>query len=308
MTPCSWVPFENPAYNILPSTTGLYRVRAIGRNDIFYIGQTGRSLRERLRGLIRNTMKDPLLMPYNDPHTAAPSLWAWRDAEGLNFECSATPITCSDNERKAIECYLLWQYRLERGRSTVCNHGHFHPLYSKSKNGSTRYRGSRLSAGNIYAISGSSLPPLHENAVPLEPTWMQLSWSNKYHLHITNLQNIPTSPGVYKIFDADTSEMLYIGESESLRKRFRDHYQKVWDCLNPIFSFYELPNTTTLSYHLLEIENDLIGAYYHQTKVVPNSSLKTIIQQLPATPTKMTVNERKRRKGKSGNNKLVSYL
>lgn len=115
----SWVPFENPTYNILPSTTGLYRVRAIGRNDIFYIGQTGRNLREQLRDLIRNTMKDQLLMPYNDPHTAAPSLWAWRDAEGLNFECSATPITCSDNERKAIECYLLWQYRLERGRSTV---------------------------------------------------------------------------------------------------------------------------------------------------------------------------------------------
>jgi hypothetical protein len=28
-------------------------------------------------------------MPWNDPHTATPSLWAWQDAEGFEYECSA---------------------------------------------------------------------------------------------------------------------------------------------------------------------------------------------------------------------------
>ena len=31
-------------------------------------------------------------MPKNDPHTAAPSLWVWQDAEGFECVCSATPL------------------------------------------------------------------------------------------------------------------------------------------------------------------------------------------------------------------------
>lgn len=100
----------------------MYRIRAINGNELFYLGETGRNLRERLGDLRRNTMAE--LMPYNDPHTAAPSLWAWRHAAGLEFECSAAPVTFTDNQeearkyREGLEFYLLWQYRLEFGSST----------------------------------------------------------------------------------------------------------------------------------------------------------------------------------------------
>jgi hypothetical protein len=78
---------------------GTYRVRAVNAQELFYVGETGRNLRERLSDLRRNTMKDK--MPYNDPHTAAPSLWAWRDAEGIDFECSATSVSSAQDKEEA---------------------------------------------------------------------------------------------------------------------------------------------------------------------------------------------------------------
>ncbi|RYD02493.1 hypothetical protein N752_24500 [Desulforamulus aquiferis] len=69
----TWVRFgDKESYMIIPKTPGLYRVKPIGRNQLAYIGQTGRSLYERLiNQLIRNTLQE--IMPFNDPHTAAPS-------------------------------------------------------------------------------------------------------------------------------------------------------------------------------------------------------------------------------------------
>jgi len=39
-------------------------------------------------------------MPWNDPHTAAPALWAWTDADGFSYECSAAPPGASTNGRR----------------------------------------------------------------------------------------------------------------------------------------------------------------------------------------------------------------
>jgi hypothetical protein len=57
---------------------------------------------------------------------AAPSLWAWQDAEGFEYECSAAPPGASINGRRGMESYLLYRYRQERGESALCNFGRFH--------------------------------------------------------------------------------------------------------------------------------------------------------------------------------------
>ena len=84
---------------MLPTSAGIYRVRVRGQNQLAYIGQTGRNLRERLSDLRRNTLA--IEMPFNDPHTAAPSLWAWRDAEGYEYECSAFASNADVQHRQA---------------------------------------------------------------------------------------------------------------------------------------------------------------------------------------------------------------
>jgi hypothetical protein len=145
-----WQPFSNALlFKELPTNPGVYRIRATGIAELFYIGETGRNLGERLLDLRRNTQQEN--MPFNDPHTAAPSLWAWRHAENSMFECSAAPVALANDKeearkrREGLEFYLLWQYRLEFGSSTRCNHGRFHPRYIKSKERKKGTQGYRLS-------------------------------------------------------------------------------------------------------------------------------------------------------------------
>jgi hypothetical protein len=86
------------------------------------------------------------MMPFNDPHTYAPLLWAWRDAEGYQFECSAARVDLDTRNRLGLEAWLLWQHRLEHG-STLCNFGRFHPHYVNSSDRKTQRRGGRLGHG-----------------------------------------------------------------------------------------------------------------------------------------------------------------
>jgi hypothetical protein len=60
----------------IPPAPGLYRYRRLGRDNLDYIGRTGTgtmTLCTRL-GMLRDVYGE--LMPYRDPHTAEPGLWA----------------------------------------------------------------------------------------------------------------------------------------------------------------------------------------------------------------------------------------
>jgi len=270
-----WVLFSRPSdFRTLPADPGMYRIRARNGNALFYLGETGRSLRERLGDLRRNTMKD--VMPYNDPHTAAPSLWAWRHAEGIEFECSAAPVTLADKKeearklREGLEFYLLWQYRLEADTSTWCNHGRFHPRYVKSTDRKKGFRGYRVADEEPdNPAGGPSLLPLQLVATPFAPNWMGLVWSNYTPLGQRSfLSGVPQSPGVYKIVDPNEEALLYVGESGNLRTRLNTHAAKDWQHQTVFFSYVPLPAHTP-AYQRHEIENDLLGGFYALTRNIP---------------------------------------
>ena len=76
----------------VPPSPGLYRIRRIGRTDLDYIGQTGMgtmTLRKRL-GMLHGVYGE--LMPYRDPQTAGPALWALYHQAGEEFEVSVVPV------------------------------------------------------------------------------------------------------------------------------------------------------------------------------------------------------------------------
>jgi hypothetical protein len=96
------------------ASPGLYRIRRAGRDDLDYIGQTGLRLRERLRmlnGVYRSEM------PYRDPDTVGPALWAQRQLGGEDYEASTCPVVGDARWRKALECVALAFYRQEYRRS-----------------------------------------------------------------------------------------------------------------------------------------------------------------------------------------------
>ena len=248
-----WVPFDGGDFKSLHNGAGLYRIRLADQPALAYIGQTGRDLRQRLGDLRRNTLADT--MPFNDPHPAAPSLWAWRDAEGYMYECSVAASDVHRRKRLAIECWLLWKYRLETGGSTLCNYGHFHQGYVKSKNRSTKFRGGRRDEEGDHLSSSS---PLRLSGRPADPGWMELGWSVRH-----SLATVPGGayPALYRIFDAKTEKMLYIGETQNFGQRMKAHAQKNWNGRAPVVSYHRLPDDV-LKVHLHELENDLIGVYY----------------------------------------------
>ena len=83
----------------VPSAPGLYRVRVVETGEVVYIGQTGVSLRMRL-GMLCTCYGDE--MPYRDPHTAAPTLWALRHRDGVEFEASTAVLEGDKRSRVRI--------------------------------------------------------------------------------------------------------------------------------------------------------------------------------------------------------------
>jgi hypothetical protein len=86
-----WVPFNatKEEFRQIPREPGIYRIKPVGKDFLMYIGETRRTVHERINEL-RQTLNRSDLMPWNDPHTAAPSLWAWQDAGLTPFIQSMT--------------------------------------------------------------------------------------------------------------------------------------------------------------------------------------------------------------------------
>ena len=185
----------------------------------------------------------------------------------MDFEISVTPQDKSREERMAVECFLLWQYRVEKGASTLCNHGRFHPKFTKSNNRRKGDRGERLGEGEKKVRGGDSHPPLLTSGSIESQRWMSLDWSDWAELNLANVQRIPIKPGVYRIYDSERRVMLYLGESVNLRMRIQSHSRRGWGS-NAAFSYHSLPRSL-LEHQRLELENDLIGGYYLERVEAP---------------------------------------
>ena len=173
---------------------GVYRVRAIELDFLIYIGQTGRNLRERLNDLRRNIYGS--IMPYNDPHTASPNLWAWYREKKYQYQCSVSSVKLSKPNRQALEDMLLWRHRALTGKSTLCNYGRFHRQYIKSRNSSTRFRGYKLPPNEYNASGGPSAKPLHSHGMPHDTDWMGLTWSSVIPFDRNSMMTIPQNKGL----------------------------------------------------------------------------------------------------------------
>lgn len=148
---------ERSSLGQLPATAGLYRVRAVDDALLAYVGQTGRSLRERVSGVRRAFGRE---MPYRDPHTAAPALWAWLHSVPGALIASVCPIDGDTPRRKALEAIVIAEHRQQHGVSPRWNFGRMPAGFSIS---SARFR-------TRAHRRGSSLPPAdtasHRSSLP----------------------------------------------------------------------------------------------------------------------------------------------
>jgi hypothetical protein len=264
-----WVPFDAlKEYWYIPKEPGVYRIRPIGKDFLMYIDETGRSLSELLSEL-RQTLQRRERMPWNDPHTIAPSLWAWADAEGYEYEVSAAPLDASTAGRKGMENFLLYRYRQEKKESPLGNFGRFHPRYRKSTNHKDNLRGGKLVKGQKDNPAGfPSMQPLPCAGKAGDPDWMGLEWVLPKPLTGENIRDVAPGAGLYLLSDASSIEVIYIGQTADLGKRLLDLSKKDWDGRTLQFS-YQVIGQKVLVHNLRELECDLLGNFYEQNKKAP---------------------------------------
>jgi hypothetical protein len=237
----NWVPWiriktKREERKIIPNSQGVYRVRPRGKDFLVYVGQTNQ-LKRRTGMLALNSYKEE--MPWNDPHTAAPNLWVWRQEQGWDYEVSvaATPA-------------ITRQKRQD---------------YVKSSNRLKGIRGRKLDSNETRnPAGGPSSPPLRTLNTHMSSDWMGLSWTEFEKLKTASL--LPADPGVYKLVDLANHALLYVGETDNLRSRLNQHKRKF---LDTVFSYVTL-SSEMLHYERLEIENDLIGYHYYITGKSPS--------------------------------------
>jgi len=168
-----------------------------------------------------------------------------------------------------MESYLLYCYRQEHGESTLCNFGRFHPRYRKSTNRKENKRGGKLDESHKdNPAGGLSVPPLPVTGKPGDREWMGLAWSWKKPLDGENIGNVPSAAGLYLLFERDTGDLIYIGQSADCSKRLRSHAMKFLDEKDLIFSCY-IEEKFLLPHNLKEWENDLIGNYFEVYRKAP---------------------------------------
>jgi hypothetical protein len=265
-----WVPFTatKVEFRQIPKEPGLYRIKPVGKDFLMFIGETRKTVHERLNEL-RHTLRRTGLMPWNDPIPEAPALWAWQDAEGFEYECSAAPLDASQGGRRGMVSFLLYRYRQEYGESTLCNFGRFHPRYRKSTNRNEDRRGGRLADDHKdNPAGGPGVPPLPPVGKPGDADWMGRGWSGKLPLDGETISSVPAEAGLCLLFKRDTGDLVSICQSADCAQRLRSHAMKFPEGNGLMFSWYS-PEKPLLPHHLKEWENDLIGNYFEMYRKAP---------------------------------------
>jgi len=165
--------------------------------------------------------------------------------------------------------FLLYRYRQERGASRLCNFGWFHPRYRKSTNRKENKRSGKLEEKHKdNPAGGPGIPPLTINGTPGERVWMGLAWSGIRPLDGETISTVPSGAGLYLLFEHDTGDLIYIGQSADCAKRLRSHAMKNLYEKDMLFSMFIIEKPI-LTHNLKELENDLIGNYFELYRKAP---------------------------------------
>ncbi|MCP3104355.1 hypothetical protein LZ198_36375 [Myxococcus sp. K15C18031901] len=270
-----WQPLEGAGKNAALSTRpGLYRIRRSGRHDLDYIGQTGGrgGLRARLR-MLKGVYADA--MPYRDPHTAGPALWALRRLDDIRFEVSVAEVEGPAPWRKGLEALAIAQYRQQQGRSPWVSFGRMPVGFRMSSANNTRLvtRGLRFRGGpteDRLDCHEPGVAPAGTLEGPVEgPTWGGHAWTPWTPVTRLAATLEPGVPGLYRIRASTQRGLVYVGEGDVSERvaahlakaRKRGHRQATaFRALERLEVSWVLDGTWR-KHQRLELENDLLASH-----------------------------------------------
>ncbi|HEU4557561.1 MAG TPA: GIY-YIG nuclease family protein [Longimicrobium sp.] len=251
----------------IPPQPGLYRIRRVGRAELDYIGQSGQGgmhLRKRL-AMLKGVYG--LEMPYRDPHTAGPGLWALL-REGARFEVSFACVEGSTSWRKGMEALAIALYRQDHRQSPSLNFGRMPGGYAISSQRNAKLRGGPTV--DELDCHHPSIPPAGPlTGTPDAPDWSGHRWSAWEALPTAIWRTDAAVTGLYRIRAKDDPSLLYVGQGV-ISARLRQHLRKATasdDAQGRIFRAADslevswVANRDWRQNQRLELENDLIAAH-----------------------------------------------
>lgn len=269
----------------IPREAGIYRIRRQGQENLDYVGQTGKgtmTLRKRL-SMLKGVFGSQ--MPYRDPHTAGPALWALRHQYGVPFEVSVTTVDGSTPWRKGLEALVISLHRAKYGSSPTVNFGRMPDGYVMSSPNNRRVvmAGKRFRGGPTTKSDSSHLPGIGPRGElkghPQGAAWCHHDWSRWHSLSALPKELRTGRKGLYRIRETEGEGLLYIGEGR-VRERLIAHSRKKSNTAHPqgrVFSkatglegSWTL-NETWHSHQRQELESDLIAAYLLETGSIPKA-------------------------------------
>lgn len=269
----------------LPKTGGLYRIRRVGFAGIDYIGQTGSgsmNLKKRM-SMLRGVWADE--MPYRDPHTAGPGLWALRSRDRCDFEVSVSVHDGTTADRKSLECLAIAQYRQDHGSSPTLNFGRMPTGYRMSSANNRRLvEAGRRFRGGPSAETDATHTPSRAPTGPLNGSvtdeyWCGLSWSPWMPVDAVREALDRDAVGFYRLAGPKAERLAYVGEGKIVQRianhvaktRQQGHKQgQVLADFSPIRASFCTTSDWQAS-ERLEIENDLIAAHVMRVGYAPNA-------------------------------------
>lgn len=258
-----------------PQDGGVYRIRDNNSGSILYVGET-KNLRKRFSNLQQTFSAE---IPYSDPHTAAPALWAYLQGSGTSLDISFIVVHGPRAKRMSIETTYIAILRFEAGDSPMANFGQMPNGWIKSSGNSSkivqsgkRFKGYR----NHDAIRTPSMPSILDLSISsMDCSWGNLQWSTWEEFPSA----LPPQSviGLYRIRRPEARILSYIGQGRII-ERLKAHSSKFEiDChaqsheFAPGFltSWVSIQNTHRRQ--LLEMEVDLVASHYIAFDTCPSA-------------------------------------
>ena len=207
------------------------------------------------------------VMPYNDPHTAGPALWAHRVEFGETFEVSVAVLDVDRADRMGREALEVTKQRIIDGSSPAYNFGRMPRGWVKSSGNNRRlveagkrFRGYRLSDEGIAALQPdeSVAPPMSLEGDPRGADWMGLAWRTA---DVASPER--DDVGVYRIVSSPWGRLDYLGQG-AIAARWHTHAAGWAHDLAAEGGVRAPSGWAVLALaprQLLEVENDLIASH-----------------------------------------------
>lgn len=263
-----WTPLlPTEDLDCIPEEPGVVRVSHTKVSGIHYVGHAEKDLRRRVRRLGYEMRKDE--MPYRDPHTAAPCLWAMKNEVGGRFFVSWTGEVPKSKVRGVKDAYITL-YRIINSQSPTANFGRMYSGYSKSSGSDVGTQGKKGEAPERKQPVKPPILSLENRAGVTDNNWLGINWSSPTKFRSKRLGGLsysyPSQPGIFRIWKKDESQLEAVGTTHDLSARIPSLVSR--DGSNRLISFKEWGFENESERR--EIESILVGAHYLATSINPS--------------------------------------